>query len=120
MKVIIAGGRRVRLGARECARLAALHARHEFAEVVCGGARGVDEDAACWARSHGIKVTIFPAAWRRYGRAAGPLRNRKMLEYIAPDGMLVAFPGGRGTANILAQARSLGLAVVDVAAPVFV
>jgi ABC-type Fe3+-hydroxamate transport system substrate-binding protein len=47
----------------------------------------------------------------KYGPSAGPIRNGRMLEY-KPD-LVIAFPGGRGTANMVKQARKAGIAVVE-------
>ena len=85
-----------------------------------GGARGADTaiDAAC-ARL-GWAVEILRPQWSRYGRAAGPLRNRQLLQRACelagearhpaqpPVAVLVlTFPGGAGTASLLDQARRL-------------
>lgn len=58
------------------------------------------------------------ADWDTHGRAAGPLRNRAML-VGERDGynegradIVVAFLGGRGTADCVRQARQLGIPVV--------
>jgi hypothetical protein len=62
---------------------------------------------------------VLPADWRRHGRAAGPIRNRELLELAisraealssaaAPASVLVvAFPGGAGTASLVREARRL-------------
>ncbi|MBR0908260.1 hypothetical protein [Bradyrhizobium liaoningense] len=57
-----------------------------------------DACADRWARSRHIDVQAFPAAWVRHGNAAGPIRNGQMLRDGKP-GLVVAFPGGRGTRN---------------------
>lgn len=44
------------------------------------------------------------ADWTRYGRAAGPIRNAVMFAAARPD-IVVAFPGGTGTANMVSIAR---------------
>ncbi|MEM9912925.1 MAG: hypothetical protein AAF922_19365 [Pseudomonadota bacterium] len=46
------------------------------------------------------------------GRAAGPIRNKEMLDEGCPD-LVVAFPGGRGTANMVKQAQAAGVEVLD-------
>lgn len=58
---------------------------------------------------------VFCADWSAHGRAAGPLRNRDMCAAAAAAGnaVLFAFPGGRGTADCVRQARKLGLFVVQ-------
>lgn len=82
--------------------------------VIHGAARGVDEQAMIAAQTlPGVKHLPFEADWNRYGRAAGPFRNRRMLEEGKPD-FVVAFPGGRGTANMVSQAKAAGVKVVEV------
>lgn len=63
-----------------------------------------------WARLTGIRELAFPADWENYRRAAGPIRNRQMLVEATPD-LVVAFPGGPGTANMIRQARAAGVPV---------
>lgn len=62
-------------------------------------AKGADGHAHRWAVGRGVSGLAFPAFWWRDGRAAGPLRNRLMLEKGQPTAAL-EFPGGRGTANM--------------------
>lgn len=75
------------------------------ATVITGGARGVDTWAEEVARGRKLGVEIFPADWQEHGRAAGPIRNRQIVE--AAD-LVVAFWDGksRGTASTLALARA--------------
>jgi K+-sensing histidine kinase KdpD len=61
----------------------------------------------------------MPAQWERHGRAAGPIRNRELLEQAIARAMahtspvsiasvlVVAFPGGLGTASLVQQARRM-------------
>lgn len=110
MKVIVAGGRdfkRTKWG-REV--LDALHSEIEFTEVVCGMARGADTMGRYWAHDHHIPVKQFPAKWDKYGAAAGPIRNGQMAAYAD---VLIAFPGGKGTANMVKQAKQHGLIIYD-------
>lgn len=83
---------------------------YEDIEIVSGGASGADALGERYAREHGYKLTIFAADWGRYGRRAGPLRNRQMVEYADA---LIAFHDGnsRGTANVIQEAREAGLLV---------
>ena len=73
-----------------------------------------------------------PAAWERHGRAAGPIRNRELLQLAIAEAIAhtspmastsvleLAFPGGPGTASLVQQARRMAsrspvpLAVVEV------
>ena len=82
--------------------------------VIHGGARGADEGAARWGESEGVKVLAFPADWKKHGKSAGPIRNRKMLTEGKPD-IVIAFPGGRGTENMIALAEDAGITVIRAA-----
>jgi hypothetical protein len=81
--------------------------------VITGGATGADALASAWASERGIQQVIVPANWRVHGNSAGPKRNRAMAE-LKPS-LVVAFPGGKGTASMLAIARELNLNVLEIA-----
>jgi hypothetical protein len=81
-----------------------------------GAARGADQAIASAADQLGWPQVACPAAWQQHGRAAGPIRNRQMLERsldmasALPLGaglLVIAFPGSRGTASLVDQARRL-------------
>lgn len=108
MRVIICGGRDYRLTHADTTWLRTLQCALPITEVVLGRGRGCDQDAEWWAHQHYLPVTLFPAEWERYGRAAGPIRNQQMVEYA--EGC-IAFPGGRGTADCLHRAQAAGLPV---------
>lgn len=71
--------------------------------IVHGAARGADSLASTWAKSKHIKELPFPADWSG-GNSGGIERNVKMLEDSEPN-LVVAFPGGRGTAHMVGLAR---------------
>jgi hypothetical protein len=71
--------------------------------LVEGDAVGADRESARWAAARGVTVRSHPAAWNTHGRAAGPIRNREMLDQNAVT-LVVAFPGGIGTKNMVRQA----------------
>lgn len=108
MRVIIAGGRNYLARADDALWLAQIHMSHGFTEVLCGGAQGADAFGAEWAKENRIPVRVFPADWGRHGFAAGPIRNAEMA---ANADALIAFPGGRGTASMLKEARKRGLMI---------
>lgn len=81
--------------------------------VVHGGATGADALARKWALSSGVVQVEYPAQWGRHGKAAGPIRNQTMLDTEKPD-VVVAFPGGRGTADMVRRARAAGVLVIQV------
>jgi hypothetical protein len=64
-----------------------------------GALRGVDDVALCWAKRRGLATENYPADWKGLGRGAGPERNKRMLEHSRPN-LVLAFPGGRGTAHM--------------------
>jgi hypothetical protein len=43
---------------------------------------------------------------------AGPIRKQQMLDEGKPD-LVVAFPGGRGTAHMVRIARAAGIEVIE-------
>ena len=83
-----------------------LHELRKIDEIIEGGQTGADTLAGEWADDRGVlrtTVAVTKEHWRAYGNAAGPLRNGRMLS-MNPHGVL-AFPGGRGTADCVGQAR---------------
>lgn len=77
------------------------------AVVVSGGASGVDSVAEDEASRCGLQTVIYLADWNKHGRAAGPIRNRMIVQEAD---RVVAFWDGRsrGTKNTIDTARSLG------------
>ena len=115
-RIIVAGGRDFTDYALLSETLDVILERYTLHEVqiVSGCCRGADALGEQYAREHGIPVVRFPADWQAYGKAAGPIRNRKMAEYAAEcDGMLVAFWDGksRGTASMIRLAEKYGLRI---------
>lgn len=83
--------------------------------VVQGGASGADRMAKEWAKENKKEVVTVEADWKTHGKAAGPIRNGEMLD-AHPDACLVAFPGGKGTANCVKQAVQKNMIVLSVSA----
>lgn len=80
--------------------------------IINGAYRGADWLASWYAQHRGIQYGEFPALWKHYFSAAGPRRNAAMLR-LKPD-LVVAFPGGKGTADMIAQAQAAGVNVLQV------
>jgi predicted Rossmann-fold nucleotide-binding protein len=112
-RVLVCGGRNYEDRAALYAALDRLHFEHRFAVVIAGGARGADTLAAEWATERGIPTEIYVAEWGRLGRKAGPIRNQRMLDEGKPD-LVVAFPGGTGTAGMTALARKASVPAISV------
>ena len=81
--------------------------------VIEGDARGADRLAGEWARSHRAENIKFRAEWEKLGRKAGPIRHQ-LLDEGRPD-VVVAFPGGKGIADMMMRAGSAGVEVIEAA-----
>lgn len=92
--------------------LTELHDRNCFTHLIEGGAHGADALASQWATLRGIQTVTCRAGWDLLGNAAGYIRNKRMAE-LEPD-LVVAFPGGRGTANMVQLAKERGIPVHEV------
>ena len=100
--------------------------------VLHGGARGADAAIGRAAQQLGWSALVMPAQWQLHGRAAGPIRNRELIEEAVARAvahpspgcltsvLVVAFPGGAGTASLVNEARRMAsrspvpIAVVEV------
>lgn len=113
MKVLVCGGRDFGDYDLVESALDALSAEVEIAELMHGAATGADSLAARWAQSMEIEATPYPARWFKYGKEAGPRRNQEMID-DGPD-LVVAFPGGAGTADLVRRAEKAGIEVRRIA-----
>ena len=105
MKVIVAGSRSIASIKR--VKTAISNAAFDITEVVSGGSHGVDRLGEEWAIVYFIPVKQFKADWNRYGKAAGPIRNRQMAEYA--DALIAVWDGkSRGTLNMIEEMKRLG------------
>lgn len=84
----------------------------ERVTIIEGGATGVDSVAADFALMDGCAIEEYQAKWKEHGASAGPIRNRRMIEEGKPD-LVIAFPGGKGTANMIAQAKAYKIPVAQ-------
>lgn len=75
--------------------------------------QGVDQMAYEWAKDRGVTGRCYPAHWAVYGNSAGPRRNQRMIEQFAPNEVW-AWPGGRGTADMIERAHKARVPVVTV------
>jgi len=78
--------------------------------IIHGQAHGADLLADTWAVNNYVMIEEYPADWATHGKAAGPIRNKQMLDIGKPD-LVVAFPGGAGTKNMCTLARAAGVEV---------
>lgn len=113
MKVLVCGGRNFDNYDLLKTVLSAVHVTRNITTIIHGAAPGADMLAARWAGRHFVPMIPFPADWGTHGKAAGPIRNQKMLDEGKPD-MVVAFPGGRGTTDMVRRAKVAGLEMLVV------
>ena len=93
-----------------------LEKTHELPVLVHGGATGADTEAARMGQQlFDLLIETHPADWTKYGRAAGPIRNKEMVNLGAD--LCLAFPdhpkgqGSRGTWNCIDLAHRAGIPV---------
>lgn len=110
LRVLVCGGREWTDIRATYQVLDRLHKTRGIDAVIEGDARGADRLAGYWAQKNSVDLLIFRADWDRNGKAAGSIRNQQMLDEGKPD-MVVAFPGGRGTADMIRRAKRTAIPV---------
>jgi len=113
MRVLVCGGRDYKDARLVFETLQALHRKTPITTVIEGGAYGADSYAREWADTSIDQVIVeeYKADWS-LGKKAGPIRNQRMLDEGKPD-LVLAFPGGRGTADMVARAKKAGVKVIE-------
>jgi hypothetical protein len=111
MKVIVCGSHKSCNAAFIIRSLDKFHEKTPISELMHGGAANTDTIAGEWAAAKGIIRYCCKANWKEHGKAAGPIRNARMLEWM-PD-KIIAFPGGHGTENMKKIARKAGIEVIE-------
>ena len=124
MIVIICGGRDLTDGEFVFSSLDQIHSTINITRIIEGGQRtknvktgkvvgGADYWAFKWAEQNRIHCITVKANWNMYGAAAGPIRNQEMINRYNPK-RLIAFPGGKGTADMKRRAKKAGIEVIEV------
>ena len=113
-RILVCGGREYKDFKALCAEMDTLSQwfAPEFV-LIHGGARGADMLAHQWAFFRGCPVIRMDANWDFYDRKAGPIRNRWMLKWANPD-LVIAFPGGIGTASMISIAKDAGVVTHEI------
>lgn len=85
------------------------------AVIIQGGAKGADRLAKEFADYYDIPNIEFKADWSKYGKAAGGIRNKQMLNEGKPD-LVIAFPteNSKGTWDMVRRAKRAGIDTVVV------
>ncbi len=74
---------------------------------VSGGCRGADKLGERYAKENGYKIEYYHAEWNKYGKSAGPKRNREMAK--AADAVICFWDGeSKGTKSMIEYATKLG------------
>jgi len=115
MKLIILGGRNYKLTRDDFLALNDLASEHNVTEIVSSGVTSAVAGGEEWASSQSppVPIKVFRVDWNKYGKAAGSIRNREMLEYVVPDGGILLFPGGTRTASMIQEAIKYNLSIFD-------
>ena len=116
MRTLVCGGRNYNDRRTLNKTLGRLREERGITHLIAGGAPGADTMAEEWAKTRRVPYTIYPADWRTSGRAAGPIRNQRMLDEGKPE-LVVAFPGARGTAHMVGISRAAGIEVIVIGPP---
>jgi hypothetical protein len=119
--LVVTGGRNFADRDRVYGALDELLAKHRIALLIHGAATGADSLANDWAEQNRIACLPVPAWWAKHGNAAGPIRNAQMaaladmlaLHIDECEAVLLAFPGGRGTANMRSVAGNYEWRIIE-------
>jgi len=111
MRIGIVGARSCRRRTFVIAEIQRLFDEHQGASIVTGDANGVDNIAREFAKDNNLLCRVYLAAWRKYGRAAGPKRNSFIID---DSDVLIAFPdkSSIGTWDSIRKAKAKGIPVV--------
>lgn len=114
LRIIVCGGREYKDKYGLSVVLTDLNEQHGLSCVITGAAPGADTLALEWARANEITFIGIPAQWRKFLKKAGPLRNRHMASQGRAH-LLLAFPGGAGTADMIKAAAEHSIPVIQAA-----
>jgi len=110
MRVLVCGGRDFTDAKLLHNVLDAIHAKTPITCVIHGNAWGADTLAGSWAALNKVALDIFVADWNKHRKSAGTMRNQLMLTVGKPD-LVIAFPGGKGTADMVQRAKRANVVV---------
>ncbi len=108
MRILVCGGREY----DDWKKLSRVLAEHNPSVIIQGGAPGADKLAHKWADCNNVPSIVFPANWKQGGKG-GPIRNSFMLAECRAD-LVIAFPGGPGTVDMVRKAKGAGLTVKEI------
>ena len=68
-----------------------------ISKIVSGGAKGADKLGERYAKENNIETLIFLPDWKKYGRAAGVIRNK---DIVSNSDTVIAFWDGKSTGTL--------------------
>ena len=87
-------------------------------EIISGHCPGADRLGEQFAVEEDVALKVFPAQWKRFGKAAGPIRNRTMIEYLNlfQNKAVIAFvsPNSKGTRHTVSMAKKFAIDVIEI------
>ena len=124
MRILVCGGRnylsynKLKITLEDLFNEIWLKDNNEVITIISGESIGADYLSKVlaydeWGDSDQVFYEGYPAWWRRYGKAAGSIRNQKMLDEGNPD-LVVVFQGGNDTKDMVNKARSAGVEVMEI------
>ncbi len=114
MRVLVCGGRHVQDADSICREVVRLHTKDPITVLIHGCLAGAGMIAEAWGRRNGIAIVRYPPNWEFYGKKAEGLRNGFMIADSRAD-LVLAFPGGRHTADLVQRAADGNIAVLEIA-----
>ena len=99
-KLMVCGSRTITDEKFVFSKLDEYFALHKDLAILSGGARGVDAIGEKWATLHNVPIEFFLPDWKKYGRGAGIVRNKQMVE--AADYAMIFWNGtSKGTKSVI-------------------
>jgi len=119
MRVVVCGSRAWPDPVKVAHELNTLYLQHGPFVLVHGACgTGADFAAHRWhetaGRDLGCTEVRYPADWEQFGKRAGPIRNKQMIEAGADLVLAFPLPGGKGTQNTMDLARAAGIPVQEI------
>ncbi|ALU99743.1 DUF2493 domain-containing protein [Campylobacter coli] len=116
MKLLVCGGRDytdIEHFNKEMDNVFSLY-QNQIDTIIEGGARGADNMAKNYALKNKINLVEVKADWQHFGKAAGPIRNQRMLSMLDSNDCVLAFWNGvsKGTKNMIEIARNKNIKVI--------
>ena len=113
MRVLVCGGRNYQDYSVVEHALDDYHKEHNITVIIHGAATGADTLGERWAKANEIPYCGIPAKWKKHGNSAGPIRNKWMADNMRVQ-HVIAFPGGRGTENMIKEAKNKEISVTEI------